>query len=190
MSRSLIRGLPLLVLLLAPVSASAQAAFLGPESCKGCHAEAYEAWQRSPHARAQSSLSGQQARDGRCLSCHAPQAKDGLAAVSCESCHGAGQLYSPRYVMKDAELARLVGLEDPSEKGCKACHDASSPSLTPFDFKKKLAAIDHWSAGRKRRKQTASVEDLERVKALLATVPAASAPLASAGEVRPKSAAR
>jgi hypothetical protein len=48
--------------------------------------------------------------------------------------------------MKDAELARLVGLVDPSEKGCRTCHDASTPSLKPFDFVESLKAIDHWSA--------------------------------------------
>jgi hypothetical protein len=53
--------------------------------------------------------------------------------------------------MKDPELARLVGLLDPSEKGCRTCHDASSPSLRPFDFASRLKAIDHWSAERARR---------------------------------------
>jgi hypothetical protein len=58
--------------------------------------------------------------------------------------------------MKDAELARLVGLLDPSEKNCRTCHDASSPSLMPFDFVEKLKLIDHWSAERAKRNQTAS----------------------------------
>ncbi len=60
--------------------------------------------------------------------------------MTCETCHGGGQYYSPDYVMKDAELARLVGLVDPSEKSCRNCHDASSPSLKPFDFVEKLKA--------------------------------------------------
>ncbi len=50
--------------------------------------------------------------------------------------------------MKDPELARWVGLQDPSEKSCRSCHDASSPSLKPFDFAEKLKAIDHWTADR------------------------------------------
>lgn len=141
-----------LVLALAPASASRAADLLGPESCKACHQEAYDAWQQSKHARATDSLSPQQREDARCLSCHAPdQAGAQVSHVTCETCHGGGQYYSPRYVMKDPELARLVGLVDPSEKQCRTCHDASTPSLRPFDFKESLKAIDHWSAERAKR---------------------------------------
>ncbi|MBZ4415951.1 cytochrome c family protein [Myxococcus sp. RHSTA-1-4] len=144
------RVLPLL--LLAFGGAAGAADFVGPDSCKGCHPEAYEAWMQSKHARAENSLSEQQKKDGRCLSCHSPdQAAQATASVTCETCHGGGQYYSPEYVMKDPELSRLVGLVDPSEKQCRTCHDASSPSLRPFDFKESLKAIDHWSAERARR---------------------------------------
>lgn len=139
----------LLTALLSLSGVAVAADFVGPESCKGCHPAAYEAWQQSKHARAMDSLSETQKRDARCLTCHAPnQAREGVAHVTCETCHGGGQYYSPEYVMKDAELARLVGLVDPSEKQCRTCHDASSPSLRPFDFKESLKAIDHWSAER------------------------------------------
>lgn len=139
----------LLPVLLAFSGVATAADFVGPESCKGCHPAAYEAWQQSKHARAMDSLSDAQKKDARCLTCHAPdQAEQGVAHVTCETCHGGGQYYSPNYVMKDAELARLVGLVDPSEKQCRTCHDASSPSLRPFDFKESLKAIDHWSADR------------------------------------------
>lgn len=137
----------LCLLLVIGSSAAGAADFLGPESCKGCHPAAYELWMQSKHARAGDSLSEQQRKDARCLSCHAPeQAAQAVSHVTCESCHGPGQYYSPSYVMKDAELARLVGLVDPSEKACKSCHDASSPSLKPFNFVESLKAIDHWSA--------------------------------------------
>jgi formate-dependent nitrite reductase cytochrome c552 subunit len=142
-------GTWLLPVLLAFSGAAVAADFVGPESCKGCHPAAYEAWQQSKHARAMDSLSDAQKKDARCLTCHAPdQAQQSMAHVTCETCHGGGQYYSPNYVMKDAELARLVGLVDPSEKQCRTCHDASSPSLRPFDFKESLKAIDHWSADR------------------------------------------
>lgn len=148
--------LVLALTLLAPALASAQAAagYVGNESCKVCHAEAYEAWRAGPHARATTSLTGNASRDGRCLSCHAPQQDKGVAAVGCETCHGPGQFYSPAYVMKDSELSRAVGLDDPGEKSCRVCHDASSPSLKPFDFKQKVQLIDHWSAS-KAKKQAA-----------------------------------
>jgi hypothetical protein len=44
-----------------------------------------------------------------------------------------------------------VGLVDPSEKLCRTCHDASSPSLRPFNFVESLKAIDHWSAERAKK---------------------------------------
>jgi hypothetical protein len=103
-------------------------------------------------------LSPQQQRDARCLSCHSPNQNDQRAAqVTCETCHGAGQYYAARFVMKDSELARLAGLVDPGEKRCRACHDGSSPSLKPFDFKEKLKAIDHWTVERKRRAERAAL---------------------------------
>lgn len=150
--RALWVGISLVVL-----TTSAHAAdFVGAESCQGCHPEAFEAWKQSKHARAFDSLSEQQQQDARCLSCHAPDLKSqGQAQVSCETCHGGGQYYSPSYVMRDEELARLVGLVDPSEKSCRNCHDASSPSLKPFDFIEKLKLIDHWSAERARRQAEA-----------------------------------
>jgi hypothetical protein len=141
-------------------SAGALAAdFLGPESCKACHADAYAAWSNSKHARSFESLTRDQQRDPRCIACHAPNlTEQKVGAVSCESCHGAGQYYVPGYVMKDPELARLVGLLDPGERSCRSCHDATSPSLRPFDFNAQLKAMDHWSAGRTRRVATPSTE--------------------------------
>jgi len=156
---------------LVPAVARAQAAagYVGSEACKTCHEEAYEAWRAGPHARAMSSLTGKSAKDGRCLSCHAPAQDKGVAAVGCESCHGPGQFYSPRYVMKDAELSRAVGLEDPGEKSCRVCHDASSPSLKPFDYKAKLPLIDHWSAAQQKKKQ-ATLEEHQRIEQALSAL--------------------
>jgi formate-dependent nitrite reductase cytochrome c552 subunit len=144
-------GLWLLPLLLTVSAAAGAADLVGPESCKGCHPAAYTAWQQSKHARATDSLSDLQKKDARCLSCHSPDQAQGGANVSCETCHGGGQYYAPAYVMKDPELARLVGLLDPSEKQCRTCHDASSPSLRPFNFVESLKAIDHWSAERPKK---------------------------------------
>lgn len=127
--------------------------FLGSESCQACHPDAYAAWQTTAHARARDVLSPQQQKDVRCQSCHSPNEKDQKSAhVSCETCHGGGQFYSATYVMKDADLARLVGLLDPNEKSCRGCHDAASPSLKAFDFSAKLKAIDHWTVERQKRK--------------------------------------
>lgn len=147
------------ILTLLCATASTAADFVGPESCKGCHPEAYAAWKQSKHARARDSLSPVQQKDARCLSCHAPNLTDQhLPQITCETCHGGGQYYATSYVMKDPELLRMVGLVDPSEKSCRTCHDASSPSLTPFDFVEKLKLIDHWSAERARREAKADAD--------------------------------
>lgn len=141
------RGFQIAALVLVVSAAAFGADFMGPESCKACHPAAYDAWKQSKHARAAESLSPTQRKDPRCMSCHTPDVQDEkVTGVSCETCHGGGQYYSAPYVMKDSELARLVGLQDPSERTCRACHDASSPSLKPFNFVEKLKKIDHWSA--------------------------------------------
>jgi cytochrome c5 len=116
---------------------------VGAETCRVCHPSAYEAWRASPHARARESLPERSRSDPRCLSCHAPDAEDDLAGVSCESCHGGGRLYAAPYVMRDAELARALGLVDPGEKTCLACHTDSTPSLVKFEYARKVALIAH-----------------------------------------------
>jgi hypothetical protein len=121
---------------------------VGPETCKACHPAAYEAWRTGPHARAFDSLPERSRKDKRCLSCHAPLLEEGFVAVGCESCHGPGGAYSAPYVMRDAELSRAVGLVDPGERGCGACHNESTPSLTKFDHARKLPLIEHWVAER------------------------------------------
>jgi len=139
-----------LAVLCSAVAAGAD--FLGPESCKGCHPDAYAAWRSSKHARSMGSLTAEQQREARCTTCHAPNLADqSMAGIGCETCHGGGQYYAPAYVMKDPELARLVGLQDPSEKSCRSCHEPSSPSLRPFQFAEKLKAMDHWTAERQKR---------------------------------------
>jgi hypothetical protein len=148
-----IRALWSVTLLLGVATLARAADVLGPESCKSCHPEAYATWKASRHARATESLSPQARTDARCLTCHSPDEGQGggVVGITCETCHGRGEYYSAQYVMKDPELARLVGLEDPSEKSCRACHDASSPSLKAFDFVEKLKLIDHWSQERAKR---------------------------------------
>jgi hypothetical protein len=117
---------------------------VGAETCASCHTAAYEAWQQTPHAAAGSRLAGAFRQDRSCLRCHAPAREAGLTGVQCETCHGAGQHYFPEYVMRDAELARLVGLREPDEATCAECHDQTSPRLTPFDYQTALELIRHW----------------------------------------------
>ena len=116
---------------------------VGPETCRACHPTAYDAWLASPHARARESLPERSRNEARCLSCHAPDAQDGFAGVTCEACHGSGRSYAAPYVMRDAELARALGLVDPGPKTCAACHTESTPSLVRFEYERKLALIRH-----------------------------------------------
>lgn len=127
---------------------------VGPEACKACHPAAYEAWRSGPHASAEARLPAASRADARCRSCHAPEAEDGIAGVSCEACHGPGRLYAARHVMRDPELARAVGLVDPDERRCLACHTESTPSLAPFRYARKLPLVDHWTAERAARART------------------------------------
>jgi len=116
---------------------------VGSETCKGCHPSAYEAWRETAHARAQDSLPARSRKDPRCTSCHAPESERGLASVSCETCHGPGQFYAAAHVMRDAELARLVGLAEPDARTCLRCHTESAPSLAPFDARRRMRLIEH-----------------------------------------------
>jgi hypothetical protein len=116
---------------------------VGPETCKGCHPAAWSSWKDGPHARALESLPPARRADKRCLSCHSPAADAGMSGVGCEACHGAGRRYAATYVMRDAELARAVGLADPGERTCLGCHTESTPSLGKFDYARKVKLIAH-----------------------------------------------
>ena len=131
-----------LLALFAPAVALSQG-LVGPETCKACHPLAYEAWRETAHARAYEGLPAGSRADSRCTSCHAPELDRGFTGVSCESCHGPGQIYAARHVMRDRELARLVGLVDPGERTCARCHNESTPSLARFDYARCVQLIEH-----------------------------------------------
>jgi len=136
-----VRLLPLIALLLPGLAVAGD--LVGSETCKACHPAAFAAWRSGPHARGLETLPENRRADRRCLSCHAPNASDGLAGVGCEACHGPGRLYAARYVMRDAELARALGLEPVGERTCLACHTEATPSLRRFDARAKLPLIAH-----------------------------------------------
>jgi cytochrome c554/c'-like protein len=139
------------LLALVPAAALAAGDLIGPETCKACHPAAYDAWRESPHARALDAVPEARRKDARCTTCHAPDLDKGAASVSCETCHGGGRMYAHAYVMRDRELARAVGLVDPGEKTCLACHTESTPSLQRFEYARKLPLIDHWTTDRAQR---------------------------------------
>jgi len=146
--------------LLLSSAAIASSELVGPESCRSCHRQAYEAWRLSAHARAHESLNAEQRKQPLCLQCHSrDEQRSGqarLAGVSCETCHGPGRSYQPAVVMRDKELARLMGLLDVAPSTCLVCHNAESPSLKPFDAAEAMKRIDHWTAERAARTAKAS----------------------------------
>ena len=135
---------------------------VGAETCKACHPAAFEIWRESAHARAQASLPERSRSDARCNGCHAPE--PGQAGVSCEACHGNGGLYARPYVMRDRELARALGLVDPGERTCQRCHDESAPSLSRFDYARKLPLVRHAEAEREARRTPAPPAPPERAR--------------------------
>jgi hypothetical protein len=149
-------ALPISLLLALDPAPARAAELVGSQSCRACHPRAFEIWQNSPHAKAGTRLGEAQMKQPGCAICHAPElvhtpvSPKAESGVSCEGCHGAGQLYSPSYVMRDAELARAVGLLDPGPNSCLACHRADV-TLMPFDFNAKIKLIDHWTADRAER---------------------------------------
>ena len=123
-------------------------------------------WQGSAHAKAFESLATAQAKEigtklgiadpqtsGKCLKCHST-AYDFMEnkvsekvpveeGVSCESCHGAGKDYMKKSLMQDKAQAIANGLIMPDEKTCTKCHNAESPVMKSFDFKKQWDMIKH-----------------------------------------------
>ena len=118
---------------------------IGVQRCRSCHEFEYQKWLSGPHAGSKKALSANQLTDPKCNTCHSLKINEEAerASVGCESCHGPGQYYHSKYVMKDSELARAVGLIVPNQAQCEQCHTAGAPSVVPFDFKKMWAKIDH-----------------------------------------------
>lgn len=143
---------------------------VGAARCQSCHPFEHQVWASGPHARAHLSLSETERADAKCNSCHTLAAVDAgntkLQGVQCESCHGAGKYYQQSFVMKDKELARAVGLVEPTMQVCQRCHNEGAPSIKPFDFAAMWARIDHGRAAREaHEKKQAAVREAEAPKA-------------------------
>jgi len=130
-------GLPIIVF-----ADQAGSDYLGAATCKKCHPTAFQVWEKSAHQRAHVALPEDRRNDTRCIQCHGSSANLN-GGVQCESCHGTGKHYAKRYVMKDKELARIVGLVDVTEKTCRRCHTGSTPSIQPFEWKRLWLLVFH-----------------------------------------------
>ncbi|MBF0175954.1 MAG: hypothetical protein HQL63_03780 [Magnetococcales bacterium] len=114
--------------------------FVGAQPCRSCHAAPFEAWQKSPHARALPTLEKvNKDFDPDCLVCHTvgfalpggfveKGVTPHLAGVQCESCHGAGREHAREGGARIKHLAA-----DQSEPLCRGCHNALHAPA--FEFK-------------------------------------------------------
>ncbi|MBX2813351.1 MAG: cytochrome c family protein [Myxococcales bacterium] len=119
---------------------------IGATRCGTCHIAEFEDWRVSAHARSLASLTKEQQKDPTCRSCHtlAPNSDDeGLAGVQCESCHGIGTYYAPTHVMRDRQLAQLLGLQTISAATCRGCHSGVDARLKPIDYRKMIESVSH-----------------------------------------------
>ena len=119
--------------------------YLGAASCQRCHAGEFDAYIKTQHATAYSTLSGMfMHRDSGCVPCHstaygAPGGFSGvrvagsavdLVDVQCEACHGPG-----------AEHSRDGRYKERARNTCVTCHTSEQDAA--FDYKKAWAAIAH-----------------------------------------------
>ncbi|MFH1809785.1 MAG: multiheme c-type cytochrome [Pseudomonadota bacterium] len=120
--------------------------YVGAASCGRCHPKAYQAWQRSAHARALEALDTRERQDPKCRQCHTmvpEESNPELGGVQCETCHGQGRYYNPEHVMRDRELRDALGFEAAGPETCTRCHTDNAPSVTPFVYEHKIARIRH-----------------------------------------------
>jgi peroxiredoxin len=136
------------------------AAYVGSDACKPCHAQEFETWSKQPHAHALAALESKHATDDpKCLACHTtamgkpggfplggkPTEHADLARVGCESCHGPGA----NHVGPDAaRIGTIVSLGDKCDSCvilqiCGGCHDAANDPGFEFAVEKKIAGQKH-----------------------------------------------
>ena len=177
-----------------PVATFAKAPkYEGVKNCALCHRSKkaggqYEIWQKSKHADSYKVLGTDKAKaaakkvgvttdpqkSDACLICHTTGHGDPASqfsarfkvedGVQCEACHGPGEHYRKKSVMKKiyaergadrkgkSPTAKKTGLIIPTEKDCLVCHSKTrkykgktytNPEYKPFDFKTYWAKIKH-----------------------------------------------
>jgi hypothetical protein len=101
----------------------------------------FDAWAKTKHARALSSLSSSERQTGStCAACHVTGAKEPIeidgrvtnANVQCESCHGPGQAHIAAAKAGNAATVKLAN--PPAERVCLGCHNERSPHYRGFFY--------------------------------------------------------
>lgn len=127
-----------------PAAQPGEAAFVGTQSCIGCHADPGTVWHGTRHSHAYATLEKVHKQyDLDCIRCHvigvdAPggvcrvDQVAGKTDVGCESCHGKGSLHAD-----DPNVA--IAVKKPAEPACLRCH---TPENSPaFDYASYLPQI-------------------------------------------------
>jgi hypothetical protein len=105
------------------------------EACKSCHADIYDSWSKTKHARTLDRLStGEQQQN--CITCHTTGGVGKLEidgkfvnkGVQCEGCHGPAAAHV-------ADPTTKTGLaKTPPAKVCEGCHNDKSPHYRGFVY--------------------------------------------------------
>ena len=148
-----------------PKLESGEAAYVGAETCKSCHAPAYEFWKKalvqvqaktetgqimqrlSGHSKAWKTLEEvNKTLDRNCIGCHSvgfmkpggyckAQEVDFRKNVQCETCHGPGSLHAK--TGDKSKIQRQV-----PESQCRTCHHVPHiPTEESFVYQEKLKVI-------------------------------------------------
>lgn len=114
--------------------------YVGADACKGCHADQYDAWSKTKHARSLGALSADERKDIQCMKCHVTGSPETIAAeadtprrpnVQCEACHGPASLHVEAAKAGDAKQRKTTDID---EKTCTRCHSKESPHFKYFYF--------------------------------------------------------
>ncbi len=147
-----------------PKASTTEASFVGAETCKTCHQQAYEVWQKAQyshdavdengtaikrmigHSKAWKTLvEAHKDADRSCIGCHSvgfmqpggyckSSDVDFRKNIQCESCHGAGSLHAASGDKK------LIGM--PAEQTCRGCHvPPHIASYESFNYEERLMKI-------------------------------------------------
>jgi|APSaa5957512622_1039677.scaffolds.fasta_scaffold49285_2 hypothetical protein len=152
------------------------ASYVGAAVCGECHADAWEIWLGTGHARswvflrtaAADSIAAriaggpvsEPAQSQRCLRCHAtaagvaPADRVSLAlqdGVQCEGCHGPGSMHIEQGLVLAGDRLEASRMEIPDEQGCRVCHTADRPAheglgRPAFDYPQRQTQIAHPSS--------------------------------------------
>lgn len=114
----------------APPAVPGRASYVGIETCRDCHEEAYDVWAGTPHSHAYRTLEEVSKNFNlSCVGCHVTGYRqpggsevvqnEGLRDVQCESCHGPGSVHANA---RPARRRGTIQLRVPAEFCATQCH--------------------------------------------------------------------